>query len=91
MRADVGALTVQGGGIVGFPEGVEHLVIGDDRGIVFDLDHLGVAGFSAADLAVGGVLFARASASDADAARIQQACRNKIIEMLGSEGANKAG
>jgi hypothetical protein len=34
------------------PEEVEQFGVGDDRGVVFDLDHFGMAGFSGGDLLV---------------------------------------
>ena len=55
LGADVIALAVELGRIVGGEEDVEQLVIGDRVGIEGDPDRLGMAGVAAADLPVGRV------------------------------------
>lgn len=55
LRAGVGALAVEGGGVVGIPEEVDQLLVGDFFRVVGDLHDFGVAGSAAADLFVGGV------------------------------------
>ena len=55
LGAMVGALAVEGGGIVGFPEDFQQLVVGENGGIKFDLDHFGVAGGAGADLFIAWV------------------------------------
>lgn len=55
LGADIGALAVERGGVVDFPEKVEDFFVGDDFGIEFDADDFGVSGKAAADIAVGGV------------------------------------
>jgi hypothetical protein len=55
LRADVGALLVEGGRIMDVPKNIEQLLIGDFRRVVGDPDDFGVAGLVAADILVGRV------------------------------------
>ena len=56
MRADVIALAVELGRVVGGEEHVEDVVVGDLIGIEGHADRLGMAGVAAADLPVGRVV-----------------------------------
>src|SRR5208337_3294826 len=55
IGAEVVFLPVQGGRVVSHPEDVEELLVADDRRVIFDLDHLGMAGQTGADHLVGRV------------------------------------
>ena len=56
LGAAVGALAVEGGGVVAGEEDAEELAVGDFRGVVGDADGFGVTGVAVADaLVVGGV------------------------------------
>ena len=52
--SDVGALAVEGGGVVDGEEDAEELAVGDARGVEDDLDGFGVVGGFGGDLVVGG-------------------------------------
>jgi len=56
LRPVVGALGIHGGRVMGLPEGVDQLLVGNHLGIVLDLDDLRVAGVAGADLLVGWIL-----------------------------------
>ena len=55
MGADVVSLAVALGGIVGLPENLEQLVVGDLGREKDHLDDFGVAGHPGADLLIGGI------------------------------------
>src|SRR5262249_22068656 len=55
LRAVVGPLGVERRRVVALPEDLEQVVVGDFRGVVFDLDDLGVPGQPGADHVVGRV------------------------------------
>lgn len=53
LGAVIGALGVEGRWVMDFPEDFQDLAIGDDLGVVGDLDDFGVAGGAIADLFIG--------------------------------------
>ena len=55
MRAHVGALTVEGGGVVDGEEDVQEVSVGDDGRVKGDLDGFGVTGDAGADQFIRGV------------------------------------
>ena len=76
----IGALTVQRGRVVGFPESLQQLFVRDGLRIIFDLDHLGVASGSGTDLFVGGIFLRSASETAGNGFH----ARNQLEDRLGS-------
>ena len=64
LRADIGALPVQGGRVMVRPENVEKLIVTDLRWIELDFHHLGVSGFVRTNIFIGGVVFCPACIPD---------------------------
>jgi hypothetical protein len=64
LGADIGALAIDLGWVVGAPEYVEQTIIADFRRIVLDLDHFGVAGQVGADVFICGIRSVAASVAD---------------------------
>src|ERR1700677_1707206 len=55
LRADVVALAVEGGRIVGFPENFQQFFVRNDGRIELDLNHFGMAGIAGANVFVTGI------------------------------------
>ena len=64
LGADVGPLSILGGGIVHVPEDLEQILVGNDLGIKGDFDGFGMAGIAIADGAIGGIFCVAASIAD---------------------------
>src|SRR5260370_37578582 len=60
LRAGVVALAIQCGRVMRVPEIFQQLLVSDNRGVVLDLDHLGVAGIAGADRFVSRVFLGAA-------------------------------
>src|SRR6266511_3081476 len=61
LRAHISALPIQRRGVMGLPENVEELLVGNLLRVELDLDHLRVTSMAAADFFVGWILLLAAS------------------------------
>lgn len=64
LRADVGSLAIERGGIVVLKKRGDEFAIGNLSGVEFDFDGFGVAGRAGADVFVGGIFFRAAGVAD---------------------------
>lgn len=76
LRANVGTLAIEGGGVVGFPEDLKQLLERDHRGIENDAHDLCVASIAAADVVVGRILCLAARIATDDALHTTKALEN---------------
>jgi|GEM_PF-1375153 len=78
LRADIGALTIGGGGVVDGEEDVKQVGVADDGRIKGDLDGLGVAGEPGAHLLIGRIGAITAGIARNDAADAFDALVNRF-------------
>src|SRR5262249_19682163 len=78
LAADVGALAVQGGGVVKVEEDFEDVGVGDLLGVELDFYSLGVAGLAGADFFVGGIAGKAAGVAGADRPNAAQAFEHRL-------------